>query len=53
LLIKDLTIAIDSAGNFGFDMDVLKKCRSYFQLAQDAGDGNKDFSVVFQYIKKL
>jgi 3-hydroxyisobutyrate dehydrogenase len=53
LLIKDLTIAIETADNLGFDMETLKKCRSYFQLAQDGGDGHKDFSIVYQYMRKL
>lgn len=53
LIIKDLNIALECGDEIGFDWDVLRKCRDLYQIASDNGDGNKDFAIVYQYMRKM
>lgn len=53
LLLKDLNIAIDCAQSLGLDLNVLEKCKRLYEIPQANGDGNKDFGIVYQYMKKM
>ena len=53
LMLKDINIAIECADSLGFNMKILKKCKKLFQKASDAGDGAKDFSIVYKYIEPM
>jgi 3-hydroxyisobutyrate dehydrogenase len=52
LLVKDVTYAINEARSFGLELTTAQNALAMLRRAVDAGDGDKDMSVVVETIRK-
>jgi 3-hydroxyisobutyrate dehydrogenase len=50
LITKDVLIASDCAKRVGLDLEVTEKVIEHYKALKDLNKGNKDFSIVYQYI---
>lgn len=50
LMLKDLSLAIESADYIGANVDVAKKAYAFFEDIQKQGFGQKDFGMAYQHI---
>jgi 3-hydroxyisobutyrate dehydrogenase-like beta-hydroxyacid dehydrogenase len=44
---------MECADSIGYDPKAIKKCKELFEMVRDNGDGHKDCTIVYQYMRKI